>query len=83
MLDAIVTSLGNTNTLIAIPTAEIELKALVGKKARYLDNSDRNWEGMVTGLEDPGVVVKFEKFPTGIGQGQIIHILDDGEEESD
>lgn len=79
MLDAIVTSLGN-GTIIATPTSEIDLNVLVGKRARYLDNSDRNWEGTVTGLEDPGVVIKFEKFPTGIGQGQIVQILDDGEE---
>ena len=35
---------------------------------------------MVKAAEEPFVSIKFEDFPTGIGQGQIVEILEDSEE---
>jgi hypothetical protein len=77
MIDAIVTSVDN-EALLATPMGadSPELSTLVGKKVRYIDNSDRTWTGVVTGFEEPCVKIKFDKFPYSIGQGQILQILE-------
>ncbi len=75
MIDAIVTAIGN-ESVVAIPTENAELDKLVGKKVNYVDNSNRAWKGQVTKVEEPGVEIVFDKFPTSIGQGQILQIED-------
>jgi hypothetical protein len=80
MIDAIVTSLDKEKLLVT-PNSDVELGTLVGKRVRYRDNSDKIWTGKVTGVEDTYVLVAFDKFPSGLGQGQILQILDEGEPE--
>ena len=78
MIDAIVTSLDKEKLLVT-PNSDVELGSLVGKRVRYRDNSDRIWTGKVTGVEDTYALVAFDRFPSGLGQGQILQILDEGE----
>ncbi|MDE1874336.1 MAG: hypothetical protein KGI04_04460 [Candidatus Micrarchaeota archaeon] len=80
MIDAIVTSLDRDN-LIVTPNGNVDFAALVGKRVRYRDNSDRIWTGRVVAAEEPYATVKFDAFPTGLGQGQILQILEEGEKE--
>ncbi len=80
MIDAIVTSLDKDNLLVT-PSGNADLNSLVGKRARYVDNSDRIWKGRVVSVEDPYVTVKFDNFPSGLGQGQIVQIIEDGDDE--
>lgn len=76
MLTAIVTSLDH-DRLLATPVQMVDLTTLVGKKMRYVDKNDKIWPGVVTGIEDPFVIFKFDEYPSGLGQGQIVEI-DDG-----
>ncbi len=78
MIDAIVTSLDKDNLLVT-PNGDVDFSKLVGKRVRYRDNSDRIWVGKVVAVEEPYAVVKFDAFPTALGQGQILQILDDYE----
>ncbi len=80
MIDAIVTSLDREKLLVT-PNSDVDLNSLVGKRVRYRDNSDRIWTGRVAGVEETYVLVAFDKFPTGLGQGQILQILEEGESE--
>lgn len=80
MIDAIVTSLDKDN-LIVTPNGDVDFTSLVGKKVRYRDNSDRIWTGKVVAAEEPYATVKFDRFPSGLGQGQIIQILENDEKE--
>ena len=80
MIDAIVTSLDKDNLLVT-PSGDSDISTLLGKRVRYRDNSDRIWTGSVVAVDDPYVTVKFERFPSGLGQGQIVQILEDGESE--
>ena len=82
MISGIVTSLDEEHLLV-IPSSNISLEELVGKLARYVDKSGKIWKASVYGVEDPGVLIKFENFPSGLGQGQIIDIIEneDNEEE--
>lgn len=80
MIDAIVTSLDRENLLVT-PNGDVDFASLVGKRVRYVDNSDRIWKGKVVAVEEPYATVKFEEFPTGLGQGQIVNILEDYEDE--
>lgn len=75
MIDAIVTSLDRDN-LAATPSIDVDVSSLVGKKIQYLDKNDNVWPGVVVSSEDPFVIIKFDKFPSGLGQGQMIQILD-------
>ncbi len=75
MIDAIVAAIAD-NYVVVIPTEESDLNKLIGKKAVYTDSGNRQWNGKVVRLEDPGVAVEFDNFPTGIGQGQILEIED-------
>ncbi len=80
MIDAIVTSLDKENLLVT-PNGNVDFASLVGKRVRYIDNSDRIWRGKIVAAEEPYATVKFEDFPTGLGQGQIVQILEEGEAE--
>ena len=42
---------------------------------------DHRYTGIVDHIEDPFIVIKFDEFPTGLGQGQIIEILEGPEDE--
>lgn len=79
MIDAIVVSLDAENTLV-MPSGNENLEALVGKRVRYLDKSDKSWAGRATGVSGDMLAVKFDPMPTGLGQGQIIQILDQPED---
>jgi hypothetical protein len=78
VIDAIVTSLDKENLLVT-PNGDVNFSSLVGKRVRYRDNSDRIWTGRVVAVEEPYATVKFDAFPTGLGQGQILQILEDSE----
>ncbi len=80
MIGAIVTSL-DENHLLAIPSGNSDLESLVGRAARYIDKSGKSWPATVSSVEDPGVIVKFETFPSGLGQGQIVDIIEDEDRE--
>ena len=80
MISGIVTSL-DENHLLVIPSGEVLLEELVGRKARYLDKSGKEWEAKVYGIEEPGVLIKFTIFPNGLGQGQIMDILEPEDDE--
>ncbi|MEM0087263.1 MAG: hypothetical protein QW774_02255 [Candidatus Micrarchaeaceae archaeon] len=83
MIQAIVTSIDEKN-LLASPMEEADLNALIGKKARYVDNEGKVWPAKVVGKEsDTAVIVKFDEMPTGLGQGQILEILDKPEDEAE
>ena len=75
MTYAIVTSLDKEKLLVT-PNSGDALESFVGKKAQYVDSSDRVWPGEVVGIEDPFLIVRFDSFPTGLGQGQMLQILD-------
>ena len=79
MIDAIVVSLDTENTLV-MPNGGTALEDLVGKPVRYLDKSDRSWPGKATGVIEGMLAVKFDPMPTGLGQGQIVQILDGPED---
>ena len=79
MISAIVASLDKDNLLISPTTAE-DLPSLNGRRIRYVDSSDRIWPGKVVGIEGEFLVVAFDKFPSGLGQGQLIDILEDNED---
>jgi len=79
MINAIVTSLNRDNLLVS-PTAAVDLAELVGKKIRYW-KGDKVYPGIVEKIDDPFLVIKFEEFPTGIGQGQMIEILEGPQDE--
>lgn len=79
IINAIVTSLDRENLLVS-PTAAVELSELVGKKARY-GKGEKVYYGVVERVEDPFLVVKFNDFPSGIGQGQIVEIIEGPEDE--
>lgn len=78
IINAIVTSLDSEN-LLATPMEAVDLPSLVGKRVRYVDKNDKIWPGIIKAVEDPFIVVKLDEFPSGLGQGQIIEILDDSE----
>jgi hypothetical protein len=75
MIDAIVTSLDKDN-LAATPNSDVDVRTLVGKRVQYLDKNDKAWPGVVVAADDPFVIIKFDEFPTGLGQGQMLQILD-------
>ena len=80
MIGAIVTSL-DENHLLVIPSGNAELGSLVGRTARYVDKSGKVWPATVSSAEDPGVIVRFESFPSGLGQGQIVDIIEGEDKE--
>ncbi|MDE1768226.1 MAG: hypothetical protein KGH67_01990 [Candidatus Micrarchaeota archaeon] len=75
MIDAIITSL-DKDYLAATPNSDIDVNMLLGKKIQYIDKNDKIWPGIVTAVDEPFVIVRFDDFPTGLGQGQMIQILD-------
>jgi hypothetical protein len=80
MIGAIVTSL-DEEYLLVIPSGNVDLASLVGRAARYIDKSGKAWPASVSSVEEPGVIVKFDKFPSGLGQGQIVDIIEDEDKE--
>ncbi len=79
MISAIVASLDKDNLLISPTTAE-DLESLKGRRIRYIDSSDKVWPGKIVGIDGDFLVVSFDKFPSGLGQGQLIDILEDNED---
>lgn len=79
MISAIITSL-NKERLLATPSAQVDLLALIGRKARYVDKSGKIWRATIVGQEDPFVIVKFDEFPSGLGQGQLLDIMEEGDD---
>lgn len=75
MIYAIVTSL-DKNRLSATPNENVDLQTLIGKKVQYVDKSEKIWPGVIVSIDDPFVIVKFDEFPSGLGQGQMLEILD-------
>lgn len=82
MISAVVTSLDDKN-LLATPSGNIDPATLVGRKARYLDKNGKVWPGTVKGSDDPFVIVEFTNFPTGLGQGQLLDIWEEGDDEAE
>ncbi len=80
MITAVVTAL-DANNLLATPSTDMDVKLLVGKSIKYVDNSGKEWPGSITGYQDQLIVVKFDPFPTGLGQGQLLEIPEEGDEE--
>ena len=54
----------------------VDLQLLVGRKVQYVDKNEKVWPGVIRAVEDPFIIVKLDQFPSGLGQGQIIEILD-------
>lgn len=75
MTTAIVMAL-NREHMLASPTGNVDLASMDGKRIVYRDSSDKEWPGLVTGIEDEFLVIRFENFPPGLGQGQVIEVLD-------
>lgn len=69
----------NKDNLLAMPTHEVDVQTLIGKRVRYLDKEGKSWPGVITGAEDPFVIVKFELFPSGLGQSQLLDIYEDSD----
>ena len=76
MIGGIVTSLDEDHLLV-IPSGSVELESLVGRTARYVDKSGKVWPAVVSSVEEPGVIIKFTNFPSGLGQGQIVDIMEE------
>ena len=70
----------NKDNLLATPSGDVDLSTLVGRKIRYLDKNDKSWPGKIVSVEDPFVVVKFDEFPMGLGQGQLLDIYEEGDQ---
>ncbi len=79
MISAVVTSMDREN-LLATPSGAIDPATLVGHRCQYVDKSGKAWPGVVKGADDPFVIVKLDPFPTGLGQGQLLDIFEDGDE---
>ena len=79
MISAVVTSL-DRNYLVATPSGNIDPATLIGRKARYVDKNNKIWPGVITKSDDPFVIIEFEVFPSGLGQGQLIDIMEDGDD---
>ncbi len=80
MITCIVTSLGK-GSLMASPMDQVDLPSLVGRVARYLDKNGKVWPAKVEGMEDPFLIIRFTgDFPTGIGQGQMVDVIEDGDD---
>ena len=78
MISAVVTSLDNEN-LLATPSGNIDPTKLVGHKVQYVDKSGKAWPGIVKGADDPFIIVKLDPFPSGLGQGQLLDVFEDGD----
>jgi hypothetical protein len=79
MIGAIVTSMDEDHLLV-IPSGNADLESLVGRSARYVDKSGKIWPAVVSSVEEPGVIIKFTVFPSGLGQGQIVDIIEESED---
>ena len=79
IINAIVTSLDQDNFCVS-PTSNVDLEELVGRKIQYV-KGEHVYTGKVDHIEYPFLVIKFDEFPTGIGQGQIIEIYEPEDEQ--
>ena len=59
---------------MAMPTEDIDMNTMVGRKAKYVDKNGKEWHGVVIDVADQMAVIKFDQFPSGLGQGQIVEI---------
>ncbi len=75
MTTAIVMALSREH-MLASPTGNVDISSMEGKRITYRDSSDKEWPGSVAGIEGEFLVIRFESFPPGLGQGQIIEIID-------
>ncbi len=78
MISAIVASLDSEN-LLATPSGDTDPATLVGYKVQYIDKSGKAWFGIVKGADDTFIIVKLDPFPTGLGQGQLLDVFEDGD----
>ncbi|BCS90897.1 MAG: hypothetical protein ARM1_0354 [Candidatus Micrarchaeota archaeon] len=69
----IVTSIDGNKLILSI-SEQVDLKGLIGHKARYIDNNDKEWLGNVVSLDDEFLIVEMESMPSSIGQGQLVEI---------
>ena len=79
MISAIIAVL-NEQELLVIPNTDVPAEQLVGRKARYVDKEEKVWPGKVDHIADSMLCVKLDKWPSGLGQGQIIEIYEEGDE---
>jgi hypothetical protein len=79
MISAVITSLDNAN-LLATPNGNVDPATLVGRRARYVDKNGKIWPCVIKGADDPFVIVQFDVFPSGLGQGQLLDIMEDGDD---
>lgn len=70
----------DSENLLATPSSNIELSGLLGKKAQYVDKNGKIWPAIVKAIDDPFIVVKFDEFPMGLGQGQILEVFEESDQ---
>ncbi len=75
MVNAIVT-VADKEKLMAMPSGEFDFSKAVGKKVRYYDKNNKEWPGEIVEASDPMIVIKFDVYPSGLGQGQIVEVED-------
>lgn len=66
------------------PTAgsgPIKLEDLLNKEVVFEDFKAKLWQGRVIEVREDMVVVKFPRFPDGLGHGSLVRISIPGEEE--
>jgi hypothetical protein len=71
----IVAGLSEEKVIFVNINEPVDLNTLIGKKVLYVDNSNREWHGLVKGIENELLVVEMENMPTSMGQGQIVEII--------
>ncbi len=80
MITCIVTSLSRDN-ILATPIEDVPLERLVGSKARYVDKNNKIWPAQVVGIEEQFLIMRFTgEFPSGLGQGQMMDVIEEGED---
>ena len=79
MINAIIAVL-DEQELLVIPNTDVPLAELVGRKARYVDKEEKEWPGRVDRVAESMLCVKLDRWPSGLGQGQIIEIYEEGDE---
>jgi hypothetical protein len=54
-----------------------DLHGLVGRKATFELTKNKIFEGVVAGVEDDFLLVKFQEVPLGLGQGSQVHVSEE------
>jgi ribosome maturation factor RimP len=75
MVNAIVT-VADKEKLMAMPTGEFDFSTALGKKVKYYDKNNKEWPGKIIEVSEPMLVIKFDNYPSGLGQGQMLEIED-------